>query len=107
MLSGDTNFVGMAAWLMAGGSSPVVDQMETVTQGEVRKLLEKVKVTPPHMVPGWCCDGVHCAGNDIRYCGIWDRMYAVCQQYQHYQRLDPSDAWQEDQFYSLEGLLVR
>lgn len=105
-LSADNNFIGQAAWLLAGGNSPVIDQIEPVTDGEVLALLERVNATPPYVVPEWCCDGVHCAGNDIRYCGMWDRMYAVCQQFNHYQRVDPDDPWLE-QFYSLEGLVVR
>lgn len=106
-LHDDANFIGMAAWLLAGGHSPVTDKIKTVTQGEVRQLLEQVETTAPHVIPEWCCDGVHCAGNDMRYCGMWDRMHAVCQQYRHYQRVDPADPWLKDQFYSLEGLEVR
>lgn len=104
-LHDDTNFIGMAAWLLAGGKSPVIDQIETVTQGEVRRLLERVEAMASHVIPEWCCDGVHCAGHDIRYCGMWDRMYAVCRQFKHYQRVSPEDTWLEDEFYSLEGLL--
>lgn len=106
-LSADNNFIGQAAWLLAGGSSPVVDRIEPVTHGEVRELLERVNATQPYVVPQWCCDGVHCTGNDTRYMGSWDRMYAVCRQYDHYQRVNPDDPWLEDQFYSLEGLRVR
>ena len=32
-------------------------------------------------------------------------MFAVCQQYNHYHRIDAADPWLE-QFYSLEGLDV-
>jgi hypothetical protein len=38
--------------------------------------------------------------------GMWDRMFAVCQQYNHYFRVSPDDAWLEDDFYSLDGLGV-
>lgn len=106
-LHDDNNFLGQAAWLLAGGNSPVVDRIEVVTHGEVRQLIEKVNATEPHVIPGWCCDGIHCAGSDIRYCGMFDRMYAVCQQYRHYQRVSPDDPWLEDQFYQLDGLEVR
>lgn len=105
-LRSDTNFTCQAAWFLAGGSSPVVEQIETVTRGEVRTLIEKVNSTGPHIIPEWCCDGVHCAGNDIRYAGMWDRMYAVCNQYTHYGSVSPDDPWLEDEFYNLDGLTV-
>lgn len=104
-LSADSNFTCQAAWLLAGGTSPVIDQIEVVTRGEVRRLIERVNDTPPHPPPEWCCDGVHCAGNDIRYAGMWDRMWAVCNQFSHYGRVNP-DEWLEDKFYSLDGLRV-
>lgn len=107
VLSDDNNFLGQAAWLLAGGKSPVIDQIEVVTQGEVRRLLETVQTTEPYVIPEWCCDGVHCAGNDTRYMGMFDRMHAVCQQFNHYQRVIPDDPWLEDRFYSLDGLAVR
>ena len=105
-LTNDNNFIGQAAWLLAGGVSPVIDQTEHVTDEEVQAMLERVNATLPHVIPGFCCDGVHCPGNDIRYCGMWDRMFAVCQQFNHYGRVNPDDPWLE-QFYSLEGLDVR
>jgi hypothetical protein len=104
-LSTDSNFTGQAAWLLTGGVSPVIDQIEIVTRGEVRRLIEQVNDTQPHPPPEWCCDGVHCGGNDIRYAGMWDRMYAVCNQFSHYGRVNP-DEWREDEFYSLDGLRV-
>lgn len=107
VLSDDNNFLGQAAWLLAGGESPVIDQIETVTQGEVRRLLEKVQATEPYPVPGWAADGIHCAGSDVRYTGIFARMYAACRAYNHYGRLDPSDPWLEIEFFSTEGLLIR
>lgn len=104
-LSTDSNFTGQAAWLLAGGTSPVIDQIEPVTRGEVRRLIERVNDTQPHPPPEWCCDGVHCGGNDIRYAGMWDRMHGVCNQFSHYGRVNP-DEWIEDKFYSLDGLRV-
>ncbi|MDD5384553.1 MAG: SWIM zinc finger family protein [Gallionella sp.] len=103
-LSDDGNFIGQAVWLLAGGTSTVIDQIEPVTRGEVRRLIERVNDTQSYPPPEWCCDGVHCAGNDIRYAGMWDRMYAACNQFNRYQQVLPSDEWLEDQFYSLEGL---
>lgn len=103
-LRNDSNFTCQAAWFLTGGNSPVADQIETVTHGEVRLLIEKVNATESHIIPSWCCDGVHCAGNDIRYSGMWDRMYAVCNQYSHYGRVNPNDPWLEDEFYCLDGL---
>lgn len=105
-LSTDSNFTGQAAWLLAGGTSPVTDQIEAVTRGEVRRLIEQVNDTQPYPPPEWCCDGVHCAGNDIRYAGMWDRMWAVCQQFNFYGRVNPEDEWLENEFYSLDGLHI-
>lgn len=104
-LSSDSNFTCQAAWLLAGGTSPVIDQIEPVTRGEVRRLIERVNDTQPHPPPEWCCDGVHCAGSDIRYAGMWDRMNAVCNQFNFYGRINP-DEWREDELYSLDGLRV-
>lgn len=106
-LSDDGNFTGQATWLLAGGISPVINQLENVTQGEVRRLIERVNDTQPYPPPEWCCDGVHCEGNDIRYAGMWDRMYAVCNQFNRFQRLLPSDEWLEDELYSMDGLRWR
>ena len=103
-LHDDNNFIGMAAWLLAGGDSPVIEHIEPVTRGEVRQLLDKVNATKPYVIPEYCCDGVHCAGNDTRYMGMFDRMYAVCNQFNHYQRVDPNDPWLEDEFYAFDGL---
>ena len=105
-LKSDNNFLCQAAWILAGGNSPVIDQIEVVTQAEVNALIDKVNATKPYVIPGWCCDGVHCAGNDIRYAGMWDRMYAVCNQYNYYGRVIPDDPWLEDEFYCLDGLTV-
>lgn len=104
-LSTDSNFTGQAAWLLAGGTSPVIEQIEPVTRGEVRRLIEQVNDAAPHPPPEWCCDGIHCAGNDFRFAGMWDRMYAVCNQFNFYGRINP-DEWREDEFYSLDGLRV-
>ena len=103
-LSADSNFTCQAAWFLAGGVSPVIDQIETVTLGEIRQFLDKVRDTSPYVVPEWCCDGIHCAGNDLRYAGMWDRMFAVCNQFRHYGRVSPVDEWLEPKFYSVAGL---
>jgi len=105
-LKNDNNFLCQAAWFLAGGDSSVIDQIEVVTQAEVNALINKVNSTEPYVIPKWCCDGVHCAGNDIRYAGMWDRMYAVCNQYNRYNRMSPEDPWLEDEFYCLDGLEV-
>lgn len=105
-LTSDTNFTCQAAWLLAGGTSPIIDQIEPVLMAEGRRLLDEVLAAPPHAIPGYLCDGIHCAGNDVRYAGMWDRMYAVCQQFKHYQRINPDDAWLESAFYSLDGLML-
>lgn len=103
-LHDDNNFIGQAAWLLAGGVSPVIDHIETVTKREIQEILDKVNATEPYPIPEWCCDGVHCAGNDVRYMGMFSRMFAVCNQFNHYHRVQPDDIWLEDSFYSLDGL---
>ena len=105
-LTADSNFTCQAAWLLAGGASPLIDCHEPVTPREARMLLDSVLAAPVRVIPEWCCDGIHCAGNDVRYAGMWDRMYAVCRQYQHYQRVSTSDQWKECDFYSMDGLVV-
>lgn len=105
-LSADNNFLCQAAWLMAGGVSPVLDLIEPVERGVASKLLDEVFSTSPRVIPGWCCDGIHCAGFDVRYAGMWDRMNAVCNQFKHHRRIEPNDVWLEDEFYSLDGLLL-
>lgn len=105
-LTHDTNFTSQAAWLLAGGVSPVIDHIENVSREEASRLLHEVLTTPPHVIPSWCCDGIHCAGNDVRYAGMCDRMWAVCKQYEHYGRVDPNDVWLEEQFYVLDGLRI-
>lgn len=105
-LTADTNFTCQAAWLLAGGTSPVIDQIEPVLRAEGQNLLDEVLAAPARVIPGYCCDGIHCAGNDVRYAGMWDRMYAVCQQFKYYQRVDPDDVWLENEFYSMDGLTL-
>lgn len=105
-LAADSNFTCQAVWLLAGGISPAIDQIEPVLRAEGRSLLEEVLAAPAHSIPGYMCDGIHCAGNDVRYAGLWDRMFAVCQQYRHYRQVLPSDPWLEGEFYSLDGLLL-
>ena len=90
--------------LLAGGTSPAGDWCQPVSDEEVRSLLTRIEETPPYPVPAWCCDGVHCAGFDIRYAGMWDRMNAVCRQFDQNGQVRPDDTWQEDRFYSMEGL---
>lgn len=106
-LHDDNNFIGQAVWLLAGGESPVIDQIEVVTQGEVRQLLDQVNSTPPYVIPEFCVDGIHCAGNDVRYVGMFHRMNAVCNQFNRYKRVTPADPWLEDEFYSLDGLAFK
>jgi hypothetical protein len=102
----DSNFTCQAVWFLAGGNSPVADCIYEASPDEVKNTLDKLNAAPIHVIPEWCCDGVHCAGNDIRYAGMWDRMYAVCNQFNYYGRLIPDDKWLEDKFYSLDGLDV-
>ena len=71
-LSIDSNFTGQAAWFLAGGTSSAINHIEALTRGEIRRLIEHANKTQPYP-PEWGCDGIHCAGNDIRYAGMWDR----------------------------------
>lgn len=105
-LTSDTNFTCQATWLLAGGHSQVIDQIEPVLLVEGQRLLDEVLAAPVHVIPGYLCDGIHCAGNDVRFAGMWDRMYAVCKQFNHYLRVSPDDDWIENEFYSLDGLAI-
>jgi hypothetical protein len=42
-LSSDNNFLSQAAWMMAGGVSPVAEQSAPVTEAEVADLIERAK----------------------------------------------------------------
>ena len=106
-LSSDNNFLCQAVWIMAGGRSPVVDVLEPVAETEVVGLLEQAKRrwTAPEPIPAWCCDGVHSAGNDVRFMGTLPHMMAVCKAYQHYERVDPEDEWLPE-FACYDGLVT-
>jgi hypothetical protein len=106
-LSSDNNFRTQAAWMMAGGVSPVADAFEPVADSEVIALLERAKDRwkDPRPIPGWCCDGTHSAGNDVRFMGVWHHMNAVCQAYVRYGRVDPSDEWLPE-FQCYDGLII-
>jgi hypothetical protein len=106
-LSGDNNFLCQAAWMMAGGQSPVAEKMELVTIGECNEVLEKARESwkKPHRIPTWCTDGLHCAGNDTRFTGMLPEMYACCKAFEKYGRLDPADSWLPE-FIVWDGLII-
>jgi hypothetical protein len=106
-LASDNNFLCQAAWMMAGGYSPVAEQGEPVFAAEVMELVEKARERwkNPEPIPRWCCDGVHSAGDDVRFMGVWFHMYAACLAFEHYGRLDPEDQWTPD-FYCYDGLSI-
>jgi len=106
-LSGDNNFLCQAAWMMAGGVSPIAESIESVTTEECHELLEKAKERwqKPQTIPRWCCDGIHSAGDDPRFTGMLPEMWAVCRAFQHYNRVNPADKWLP-QFQSYEGLVI-
>jgi hypothetical protein len=106
-LSSDNNFLCQAAWMMAGGASPVADAFEPVSDSEVMDLLGSAKERwrDPRPIPGWCCDGTHSAGNDVRFMGMWHHMYAVCRAYARYGRVDPNDEWLPE-FHCFDGLVI-
>jgi len=107
-LSGDNNFLCQAAWMMAGGESPVAEEIEPVIAEECRDLLNKAKDKwrNPQTIPRWCCDGVHCAGDDPRFMGMLPEMYAVCRAFRHYGRVDPNDKWLPE-FQCYDGLAIQ
>jgi hypothetical protein len=104
-LSGDSNFTGHATWMMAGGESPMADQIEPVVAGEVYELLDTAKERwkHPKSIPHCYCDGIHCAGQDRRYAGILQDMYALCLCFSHYGNIAPENRWQPE-FFPLTGL---
>lgn len=106
-LSSDNNFLGQAVWMLAGGVSPVAEAIEPVSEGEVIGLLDKAKERwkTPRPIPGWTCDGVHSAGNDIRFMGMLQQMYAVCKAFEFYGRIDPADEWRPE-FQCYDGLVI-
>jgi len=106
-LSSDNNFLCQAAWMMAGGESPVALSIEPVLITEVTELLDRVreKWKNPQPIPGWCCDGVHSAGQDERFMGMWFHMYGVCKAFEKYGRVDPSDRWLPE-FRCYDGLEI-
>jgi hypothetical protein len=107
-LSYDNNFLCQAAWMMAGGVTPVAEKIEFVSEAEVEALLAEARErwNAPEPIPRWCCDGHHSAGDDPRFMGTWEHMYAACRAFAHYGRLDPEDAWLPE-FQCFDGLCIR
>jgi hypothetical protein len=107
-LSSDNNFLCQAVWMMCGGNSPVAEQSEPVLASEVFELLEQARGRwrAPKPIPRWCCDGLHSAGDDVRFMGVWFHMHAACLAYQNYGRLNPEDAWRQE-FHCYDGLTIR
>lgn len=106
-LSHDANFIGQAVWWLAGGVSEVVDTIEVVMSSVVKGHLNVAahRLEDPMIIPGWCCDGVHCGGTDRRFAGMWSDMWAVCAAYNHYGYIDPESKWLRS-FYSMEDLPI-
>jgi hypothetical protein len=105
-LSGDNNFTSQAAWMLAGGESPVADQIEPVSVGEVYELLDKARERwkHPRSIPNCYCDGIHCAGKDRRYAGILIDMWALCMAFRKYGNIEPENRWLPE-FYPTTGLI--
>jgi hypothetical protein len=106
-LSSDNNYLCQATWMMAGGVSPVADQIEPVTDIECEDLLAgaRERWKNPQPIPHWCCDGVHSSGQDPRFMGELVWMWGVCRANQHYGRVDPADQWRPE-FRSYGGLII-
>jgi hypothetical protein len=106
-LSSDNNFLCQAAWMMAGGHSPIADCCQPIFATEVFDLIESARErwTNPAPIPKWCCDGLHSAGDDERFMGVWFHMYAACRAFEHYGRLDPQDNWIPE-FHCYDGLTI-
>jgi hypothetical protein len=106
-LSGDNNFTSQAAWMLAGGESPVADQIESVVESEAYELLDKAKERwkHPKPIPHCYCDGIHCGGKDRRYAGILQDMYAVCCCLSRYGNIEPVNQWLPE-FYPTAGLEI-
>lgn len=94
-LSGDSNFLCQAVWLMAGGECPIVDDDPQVSLERCDTLLREARARweKPEPIPRWCLDGVHSAGDDPRFMGMLPEMWAVCLAFNHYGRVDPQDEW--------------
>lgn len=107
-LSGDNNFLCQAAWMLAGGVSPIAERIAPVSTEECFELLERAKESwwNPHPIPRWCTDGIHSAGDDPRFAGLLPQMMAVCRAFQHYGRVNPDDVWLP-QFQCLDGLTIQ
>jgi hypothetical protein len=107
-LSADNNFLCQAAWMLAGGVSPLAEKSLPVTADECHELLAKAdeRWRNPKPIPRWCCDGVHSAGDDPRFMGNLPEMWAVCRAYEHYGRLHPDDVWIPG-FQCYDGLTIQ
>lgn len=83
------------------------EQSDQVFAAEVLESLERAREQwkSPEPIPRWCCDGLHSAGDDVRFMGVWFHMYAACLAFEHYGRLDPKDNWIPD-FYCYDGLSI-
>jgi hypothetical protein len=106
-LSGDNNFLCQAAWLLAGGVSPVADTFVPATAESCADLLRRARDRwrNPEPIPRWCLDGVHSAGDDPRFMVCLPEMWAVCRAFQHYGRVDPNDHWLPE-FQCHDGLVI-
>lgn len=104
-MRGDNNFIAQALWTMLAGDSPVCDEIHNITSDDAKPLIEQAaeRWKNPDVIPSWAVDGVHCAGSDRRFCGAWQDMYAACNAYKFYDRLDPADGWKRE-FFCLDNL---
>lgn len=105
-LTHDANFLCQAVWWLAGGTSPVADEIQPVFSSKARELIEqaRAKAETYRGIPTHWCDGIHCAGTDRRYAGIWPEMNALCKVFEAYGNVEPTNEWKQE-FYELDGII--
>jgi hypothetical protein len=93
--------------MLAGGVSPVADQIEPIVIGEVCELLKRARERwkQPLPIPSCYLDGVHSAGADRRYAGILQDMWAVCCCFSKNGNIEPANRWLPE-FFPLTGLEI-
>jgi hypothetical protein len=105
-LAGDSNFIGIALWLLCGGKFKTYPHSEGVEAWVAEQYLHDAQESwkTPHKIPEWCCDGLHCSGNDPRFAGMLPTMYSVCLAHHYYGQMNPELEWLP-KFFPKDGLV--